>query len=50
MILKKIPASERPVMRLKILAADALQGKRKEWGFGNSWAGNYLAMVSVGRN
>lgn len=46
MILKPIPAAERPSLLLKIFAADGLKGQRLEWGSGRKWEGNYLANVS----
>lgn len=46
MILKSIPKSEWPQMRLKVLTADALKGKRPLWGYSRKWEGNYLANVS----
>lgn len=46
MILKQIPEAKRPALKLKIFAADALKGCRSNWGSGNDWKGNYLAIVS----
>ena len=31
-------------------AADALQGRRPEWGAGRRWQGNYLASVQENAN
>jgi hypothetical protein len=45
MILRGVPREERPQLRLKILAADALLNKRKHWGYDRRWEGNYLASV-----
>ncbi|KAF0301962.1 Myosin-IA [Amphibalanus amphitrite] len=50
MVLSRIPADERPQMRLKVTAADALQGRRPEWGAGRRWQGNYLASVQENSN
>ena len=46
MILKHISEAERPSLKLKIYTADALKGKRKEWGSSRKWEGNYLVNVS----
>lgn len=43
MILKPVTAAERPGLQLKIYAADALKGRRKDWGSMQKWEGNYLA-------
>ncbi|XP_074658993.1 unconventional myosin-Id-like [Tubulanus polymorphus] len=45
MVLSKIPRDERPMLQLKVLAADALNNKRRAWGFKRKWEGNYLAKV-----
>ncbi|XP_037090493.1 unconventional myosin ID-like [Pollicipes pollicipes] len=50
MVLSRIPADERPQMRLKVTTADALQGRRPEWGAGRRWEGNYLASVQENAN
>lgn len=42
-ILERWPKSEWPQLRLKILAADVLLGKRVDWGYHRQWTGNYLA-------
>ncbi|ESN96194.1 hypothetical protein HELRODRAFT_186525 [Helobdella robusta] len=43
MVLKPIPVSERPSLRLKVYAGDALGGKRRGgWGFKRKWIGNYI--------
>lgn len=46
MILKKysIPRNEWPLLRLKITAATAINGRRLHWGQGRKWSGNYLSM------
>lgn len=49
MILKPIPVADRPMMQLKVFAADALKGRRKEWGFDRKWEGNYLLNVCTAR-
>jgi len=46
MILKPYPPAERPSLRLKICAAGALIGRRRDWGFQRKWEGNYLFLVS----
>ncbi|CAH1788197.1 unnamed protein product [Owenia fusiformis] len=43
MILKNVPVDERPGLRLKICATEALKGRRREWGIKRKWQGNYLA-------
>ncbi|KAG1662253.1 Myosin-IA [Nymphon striatum] len=47
MALRKIPRNEWGQMQLKVLAADALQGKRHNWGYQRKWEGNYLAMKNA---
>ena len=42
MVLKKFPREEWPQMQLKIIAAEAFKGRRKDWGFNNKWDGSYL--------
>ncbi|CAG2109845.1 unnamed protein product [Medioppia subpectinata] len=42
MVLKKFPREEWPQMQLKIIAAEAFKGKRRDWGFAGKWEGNYL--------
>jgi len=44
MILKPIPSDERPILKLKVLAADALKGRRKDWGSGRKWEANYIVI------
>ena len=46
MILKPIPEKDRPMLQLKIFAAEAFKGGRKEWGYKRRWEGNYLMNVS----
>lgn len=46
MILRKIPRSEWPQLRLKMTAASALRHKRNQYGQGRKWIGNYLALDS----
>nr|XP_017099093.2 unconventional myosin ID [Drosophila bipectinata] len=43
MILKKYPRSEWPQLRLQIVAATALAGRRPHWGQQRRWLGDYLA-------
>jgi len=45
MILKPYPLAERPSLQLKVCAAGALIGKRREWGYQRKWEGNYLVLV-----
>lgn len=45
MILKDVPKPEWPMLRLKVLAAAAIGGRRSDWGSRRKWEGNYLAMV-----
>ena len=47
MILRNIPKSDWPVLRLKVTAADHLMGKRSDWGYKRKWEGNYLASVCI---
>ncbi|XP_076437285.1 unconventional myosin-Id-like [Babylonia areolata] len=42
MILRKIPREERPMWRLKVMAGELLIRKRRDWGVGRKWEGNYL--------
>ncbi|KAK8394631.1 hypothetical protein O3P69_005830 [Scylla paramamosain] len=43
MILSNVPKSEWPQLRIKVIAGDALMGKRVDWGVRENWEGNYLA-------
>ncbi|ALC39232.1 Myo31DF [Drosophila busckii] len=43
MILRKYPRSEWPQLRLQIIAATALAGRRPYWGQQRKWLGDYLA-------
>lgn len=43
MILHKYPRSEWPQLRLQIIAATALAGRRPYWGQARRWVGDYLA-------
>uniref|UniRef100_A0A1I8PHP1 Myosin motor domain-containing protein n=1 Tax=Stomoxys calcitrans TaxID=35570 RepID=A0A1I8PHP1_STOCA len=43
MILRKYPRSEWPQLRLQIIAATAIKGRRPYWGQQNKWFGDYLA-------
>ena len=45
MLLKPIPVDELDGFEHKVFAADALRGKRREWGFKNRWDGDYLSKV-----
>lgn len=45
MILKPIKIEDRPNLQLKVLSADALKGRRKDWGVGRKWEGDYLSKV-----
>ncbi|KAJ8731654.1 hypothetical protein PYW07_004818 [Mythimna separata] len=42
--LKPIPREQWPQLKMKICAASALKGRRKEWGQGRQWLGDYLAL------
>ena len=46
MVLQKIPRDKWPELQLKVIAADALKGRRQNWGYHRKWEGNYLASVS----
>lgn len=50
MILKPIPEAERPSLQIKIYAADALKGRRQDWGSRRIWEGNYLTNVQENAN
>jgi myosin-1 len=43
MILKKYPRAEWPQLRLQIITASAIKGRRQTWGQNRKWLGNYLA-------
>ncbi|XP_017474777.1 PREDICTED: myosin-IA isoform X1 [Rhagoletis zephyria] len=43
MILRKFPRSEWPQLRLQIIAATAIKGRRLHWGQQRKWIGDYLA-------
>ncbi|KAM8716063.1 hypothetical protein ACLKA7_003015 [Drosophila subpalustris] len=43
MILRKYPRSEWPQLRLQIIAATAIAGRRPYWGQQRKWLGDYLA-------
>ncbi|XP_034098649.1 unconventional myosin ID isoform X1 [Drosophila nasuta] len=43
MILRKYPRSEWPQLRLQIVAATAIAGRRPHWGQQRKWLGDYLA-------
>lgn len=43
MILRKYPRSEWPQLRLQIIAATAIKGRRPNWGQQRKWLGDYLA-------
>lgn len=43
MILRKYPRSEWPQLRLQIIAAVAIKGRRLHWGQQRKWIGDYLA-------
>jgi len=46
MILKPIAVEERPNLQLKVLAADALKSRRKDWGVNRKWESDYLTKVA----
>ena len=45
MVLKPVPPADRPSLRLKVLAAGALFGRRPAWGYQRKWLANYLVTV-----
>ena len=47
MIIKRIPPEEQAGFHVKVYAAEALRGKRQEWGASRRWHGDYLRLVSV---
>jgi hypothetical protein len=47
MIISKIPEAEREEVHLKASAAEALDGRRREWGCKRRWKGDYMSMVSL---
>uniref|UniRef100_H2ZUY8 Myosin IG n=2 Tax=Latimeria chalumnae TaxID=7897 RepID=H2ZUY8_LATCH len=44
-IIKNIPPSDMPQIKLKMAAMDALKGQRKDWGYQHTWEGNYLSTI-----
>nr|XP_023831879.1 unconventional myosin-Ig-like [Salvelinus alpinus] len=44
-IVKNIPPSDMGEVRAKVAALGALNGERKDWGFGRTWERDYLANV-----
>ncbi|XP_074596789.1 unconventional myosin ID [Brevipalpus obovatus] len=49
-IIEVIPVEERPQMQLKVIAADALRGRKTDWGHDHRWEGNYLGMKGENEN
>ncbi|XP_064104605.1 unconventional myosin ID-like isoform X1 [Macrobrachium nipponense] len=45
MILSNVPRADWPQLRIKVIAGDALMGKRADWGVREYWEGNYLALA-----
>ncbi|RVE45880.1 hypothetical protein evm_009479 [Chilo suppressalis] len=43
LVLKPVPRAQWPQLRMKICAASALKGRRKDWGAAAVWLGDYLA-------
>ncbi|XP_046369671.2 unconventional myosin-Id-like [Haliotis rufescens] len=43
MILRNIPKEDRPALRLKCAASDALKGQRIDYGLKRKWESNYLS-------
>ncbi|XP_061715679.1 unconventional myosin ID-like [Cydia pomonella] len=41
--LKPIPRAQWPQLKMKICAASALRSRRRDWGAGRQWLGDYLA-------
>nr|CAD7577169.1 unnamed protein product [Timema californicum] len=50
MILRAVPRNEWPQLKLKILAASSLNGKRATWGQGRKWLGDYLSRPEENNN
>ncbi|KAK2703841.1 hypothetical protein QYM36_017781 [Artemia franciscana] len=46
MILRVIPQSDWPQLRLKVAACDVLRGKRPDYGLWRKWEGDYLSLTS----
>ncbi len=47
MIISKIPEAEREEVHLKSSAAEALDGRRTEWGCKRRWKGDYMSLVRL---
>lgn len=50
MLLRKYPRSEWPQLRLQVIAASALNKRRKFWGHDRKWLGNYLSQTAENSN
>nr|CAD7591668.1 unnamed protein product [Timema genevievae] len=50
MILRAVPRNEWPQLKLKILAASSLNGKRATWGQSRKWLGDYLSRPEENSN
>lgn len=50
MILRKYKRADWPQLRLQVIAASALQRRRKFWGHNRKWLGNYLAIMDENSN
>lgn len=50
MVLRKVPAEEWPQLLLKVTAADAINGRRQDWGIKRKWEGDYLSLSSENDN
>lgn len=46
-IICKIPEAQREEVHLKASAAEALEGRRKEWGCRRRWKGDYMSLVRL---
>lgn len=46
MVLKPFPKEDWPQMQLKVIAVEALRGRKTDWGHDKRWDGNYLSMKS----
>jgi hypothetical protein len=47
MVISKIPEAEREEVHLKASTAEALDGRRKEWGCKRRWKGDYMSLVRL---
>lgn len=47
-VIKRIPPEDRDLYRRKLLAWELLGGKRRNWGQGRRWYGDYLSQENTG--